>query len=138
MHRIALVILLLVALVPFSDARARSRSSTGSRTRPTRTTASRSTHMTRSHSVKTPRFAPHSSARCASCTRNSRGRISRSSTAKHDFQKSHPCPSTGRTTGACPGYVIDHVVPLKRVGADALGNMQWQTRAAAKAKDKIE
>jgi hypothetical protein len=29
-------------------------------------------------------------------------------------------------------------VPLKRVGADALGNMQWQTRAAAKAKDKIE
>ena len=42
-------------------------------------------------------------------------------------------PSTGRTSGACPGYVIDHVVPLKRGGADAPSNMQWQTEAAATA-----
>jgi hypothetical protein len=34
--------------------------------------------------------------------------------------------------------LIDHVVPLKRGGADSPGNMQWQTIAAAKAKDKIE
>ena len=52
--------------------------------------------------------------------------------------KSHPCPATGKTTGACKGYVIDHVVPLKRGGTDAPANMQWQTTAAAKAKDKIE
>jgi hypothetical protein len=58
--------------------------------------------------------------------------------AKRSFQKSHPCPSTGKTTGACPGYVIDHVVALKRGGADKPGNMQWQTIAAAKAKDKVE
>jgi len=51
--------------------------------------------------------------------------------------KSHPCPATGKTTGACKGYVIDHVVPLKRGGADAPANMQWQTTAAAKAKDKM-
>lgn len=37
-----------------------------------------------------------------------------------------------------PGYVIDHVVPLKRGGADAPRNMQWQTIEAAKAKDKWE
>jgi hypothetical protein len=66
------------------------------------------------------------------------GHIARSTTAKHDFQKSHPCPSNGRTSGACPGYVIDHVVPLKRGGADAPSNMQWQTAADAKAKDKTE
>jgi hypothetical protein len=59
-------------------------------------------------------------------------------TAKYDFQKSHPCPATGKTSGACKGYVIDHVVPLKRGGADAPSNMQWQTTAAAKAKDRIE
>ena len=41
-------------------------------------------------------------------------------------------------TGACPGYVIDHVKALKHGGADEPGNMQWQTTAAAKAKDKIE
>jgi hypothetical protein len=34
--------------------------------------------------------------------------------------------------------VIDHMTPLKRGGADAAGNMQWQTTAAAKAKDKVE
>jgi hypothetical protein len=34
--------------------------------------------------------------------------------------------------------VIDHVMPLKRGGADAPSNMQWQTIQAAKAKDKIE
>lgn len=50
----------------------------------------------------------------------------------------NPCPSTGATSGACPGYVIDHVTPLKRGGADAPTNMQWQTTAEAKAKDKWE
>jgi hypothetical protein len=50
----------------------------------------------------------------------------------------HPCPATGGTSGACMGYVIDHVVPLKRGGTDAPRDMQWQTTAEAKAKDKIE
>ena len=66
------------------------------------------------------------------------GKIPRSSQAKHDFMKSNPCPSTGRTSGACPGYVVDHVVPLKRGGADKPNNMQWQTLQEAKAKDKRE
>jgi hypothetical protein len=34
--------------------------------------------------------------------------------------------------------VIDHVTPLKRGGADDPSNMQWQTTADAKAKDKVE
>jgi hypothetical protein len=70
--------------------------------------------------------------------RNSHGKIARSVKAKDDFKHSHPCPSTGRRSGACPGYVIDHVQPLKRGGADAPRNMQWQTSAAAKAKDRTE
>jgi hypothetical protein len=81
----------------------------------------------------------HASAtKCAGCARDSHGKIKRSKTATHDFQKLNPCPSTGKRTGACPGYVIDHVVPLKRGGADSPSNMQWQTQAAAKAKDKVE
>ena len=66
------------------------------------------------------------------------GNSHRSSQAKHDFMKSNPCPSTGGTSGACPGYVVDHVVPLKRGGADNPRNMQWQTLQEAKAKDKWE
>ena len=77
-------------------------------------------------------------AKCASCARDSHGRIRRTSTAKLMFQHSHPCPSTGKASGACPGYVIDHVKPLKRGGADAPSNMQWQTKEAARAKGKIE
>ena len=70
--------------------------------------------------------------------RDSHGRIKRSGTAKSAFKKSHPCPSTGKSSGACPGYVIDHVAPLKRGGKDAPENMQWQTKEAAKLKDRTE
>lgn len=37
-----------------------------------------------------------------------------------------------------PGYVVDHIVPLKRGGDDVPGNMQWQTVEQAKAKDRWE
>ena len=50
----------------------------------------------------------------------------------------NPCPATGRTSGACPGYVVDHIKPLKRGGADRPWNMQWQTKAESKAKDAWE
>ena len=80
----------------------------------------------------------HRSNYATGAARDSHGRIKRSPEARRDFQKSHPCPSTGRTSGACPGYVVDHVKPLKRGGADAPGNMQWQTTQAAKEKDKTE
>ena len=36
------------------------------------------------------------------------------------------------------GYVIDHIQPLACGGADTPSNMQWQTKAAAAAKDKTE
>jgi hypothetical protein len=62
----------------------------------------------------------------------------RSLQVKHEFQHQHPCPSTGRTTGACPGYTKDHVVPLACGGADAVSNLQWQTTSEAKAKDRWE
>ena len=38
----------------------------------------------------------------------------------------------------CPDYIKDHVVPLACGGPDAPSNMQWQTKADAKAKDKWE
>jgi len=76
-----------------------------------------------------PVRAPRS--RCYGCSH-------RSGPAKRHFKRRQPCPSTGRSTGPCPGYVIDHIKPLKRGGADAPHNMQWQTREAAKAKDRWE
>jgi hypothetical protein len=68
----------------------------------------------------------------------SNGRAKRSPAAKASFMRSHPCPSTGKRSGGCPGYVVDHVRPLAKGGADNPSNMQWQTVQAAKEKDKWE
>jgi hypothetical protein len=62
----------------------------------------------------------------------------RSASVKHEFQLTHPCPATGLASGACPGYVKDHIVPLACGGPDAVSNMQWQTIREARAKDKWE
>lgn len=70
--------------------------------------------------------------------RDSRGRIKRSGSARHQFMQDSPCPANGNTKGRCPGYIIDHVMPLACGGADAVGNLQWQTVADAKAKDRWE
>ena len=67
-----------------------------------------------------------------------RGRIVRSAAARRQFQRENPCPATGLERGACPGYVVDHIVALKHGGADEPGNMQWQTVEQAKAKDRTE
>jgi hypothetical protein len=75
---------------------------------------------------------------CYSCQGDKSGRIARSSTARTAFRKANPCPSTGKTTSSCTGYVIDHRVPLKHGGRDHPSNMQWQTREAARAKDRME
>jgi hypothetical protein len=78
------------------------------------------------------------SSRCSSCIRNAKGRIKRSRDAKRQFERQNPCPSTGKSTGSCPGYIIDHRRALAEGGADEPSNMQWQTTADAIAKDKWE
>jgi len=36
------------------------------------------------------------------------------------------------------GYVVDHIIPLECGGADIPSNMEWQTVAEAKIKDRTE
>jgi hypothetical protein len=55
-----------------------------------------------------------------------------------EFRSLYPCPSTLEEAGPCPGYVVDHKTPLACGGLDDFRNMQWQTTAEAKAKDKWE
>lgn len=42
----------------------------------------------------------------------------RNAHAKASFRKRFPCPSTGRYSGACPGWIVDHIVALKHCGRD--------------------
>jgi hypothetical protein len=76
--------------------------------------------------------------RCGYRLHDWRGRYIRCSAARAAFERDHPCPSTGQPSGACPGYVVDHITPLKRGGADLPDNMQWQTLEEAREKDKVE
>lgn len=120
----AVLFLCLLLLAPLE---ARSRGGYSAHTR----------HSSQTHTRSS--VTPHSGhTYCYSCDRDSRGRIKRSSSAKSEFKRSNPCPSTGRASGGCPGYVIDHKQALKRGGHDHPHNMQWQTKEEAKRKDRVE
>ncbi len=41
------------------------------------------------------------------------------------FRADNPCPATGRRSGACPGWQVDHNVPLCAGGLDKPENMHW-------------
>jgi hypothetical protein len=71
-------------------------------------------------------FVPH----CKDCEANP--------AAVKAFKWLYPCPSTGQSTGSCRGYVVDHKVPLACGGPDIPRNMQWQTKAQERARDRVE
>lgn len=54
------------------------------------------------------------------------------------FRLQNPCPVTGETRGECKGYVIDRIIPVACGGAEEPANMQWQTLAEAREKDRWE
>ncbi len=80
----------------------------------------------------------HSPDYCYFCERDANGRIKRSSSVRRQFQRQYPCPSTGLPAGPCPGYIKDHIGPLRRGGPDTVDNMQWEKATEAKFKDRVE
>lgn len=51
--------------------------------------------------------------------------IQRSQAEVRAFRAVEPCPATGRRSGACPGWEVDHTVPLCHGGLDHSSNMVW-------------
>lgn len=143
-------LVLLIALLFAPAFASRSHHSSGGHYRSSY--RSHSSYRSRSYTQRTRRsyashrtsYSYHPRRSYSTRTRSSYGRtsdshgIKRSAAAKDTFRRQHPCPSTGRSSGACPGYVIDHKKALACGGADDPSNMQWQTTAGAKAKDKWE
>lgn len=54
------------------------------------------------------------------------------------FRTMHACPSTNDMTGACPGWVVDHIYPLCAGGKDLPSNMAWQEQRQSYLKDRLE
>jgi hypothetical protein len=94
----------------------------------------RSAHQPRASAKDKSPSRVASNRKCEACARSANGRIARSATARRAFERGSPSPSTGRSVGACPGYVIDHVQALKHGGLDEPDNMQWQRLKRRKRK----
>lgn len=58
----------------------------------------------------------------------------RSRAARAEFQRTNPCPSTGKPRGPCPGHQVDHVRSLCAGGIDHASNMAWITEEDHKRK----
>jgi len=69
---------------------------------------------------------------------SSTGAAERSQAERLAFQRAEPCPANAQRRGPCPGYVVDHIIPLCAGGADRQENMQWQPLAESLIKDSEE
>ena len=65
-------------------------------------------------------------------------RIPRDMSQVRAFRNENPCPATGLKRGACPGYQVDHTVPLCGGGPDKVANMYWLSIADHKFKTFID
>ena len=72
----------------------------------------------------------HSHIYCNTCARSSDGHIYRDMGARKTFMEQSGYPN-GRQ-----GYVVDHIVPLYKGGADTPDNMQWVTIKEHKMKHR--
>jgi len=52
------------------------------------------------------------------------------------FVKKYACPVNGKHLEPCRGWVVGFVKPLCAGGVDRIANMQWQTVATAKRKER--
>lgn len=76
---------------------------------------------------------------CGEPARTSSGKIKRSTAVIEAFKRIHPLPASENPKD----YAIDHVLPLKSGGCDAVRNMQWlrkTTKSCAEdyCKDRYE
>lgn len=51
--------------------------------------------------------------------------IQRSHAEVRAFRAENPCPATGRRSGPCKGWAVDHIRALCHGGEDKPTNMQW-------------
>jgi hypothetical protein len=130
MRRLFLVpVVVLALLAPVSASGGKG----GTKTTPAKTSKAKSSKPKAAKKPAAAKPKRQSSTKAAvSVARDDKGHIQRSDAARHAFAR-----QTGYPHGR-PGYVIDHIIPLACGGADTPSNMQWQTVAEAKAKDKTE
>lgn len=66
---------------------------------------------------------------CGPPERTADGRIKRSREVIRAYRRLYPCPATGQSAGPCPGWAINHTIPLASGGCDAVSNLDWMPTA---------
>lgn len=62
---------------------------------------------------------------CGEPVRHENGRIKRSHEVLQKFVAVFPCPATLEHSTSCPGWQIDHTIPLASGGCDSVANLTW-------------
>ena len=132
--RIAIVLLILLMIPLESMAQKGGRASSSRSSSRSASSKAGSTRSAKSSARKSSakKSTTSISKKSTVAPRDGNGRIKRSAAAKREFMK-----QTGYPKGR-KGYVVDHSVPLECGGVDTPANMQWQTAAEAKIKDRTE
>ena len=80
-------------------------------------------------SINDPRY-------CGEPARTSAGAIKRDRAVLRAFRKVFPCPATLQP-GACPGWQLNHQLPLAAGGCDAVANLWWQPVATKVCRKEV-
>ena len=76
---------------------------------------------------------------CGAPKRDFNGVIIRDPKVIYAFRKANWCPTTQKYgMGACPGWSLNHPVPLACGGCDAVSNLVWMRNDAKKIVDSYE
>lgn len=73
--------------------------------------------------------APHDPRYCGEPKRDKDGAIVRSRAVLRHFARVFPCPGNLRPVRSCPGWAIDHTIPLADGGCDSPVNLTWMPTA---------
>lgn len=90
--------------------------------------------------MKNPRLSKFALIFIAACaiSTSASAEYARSKKVLREFVKQQACPATGPHKFPCPGWQIDHIIPLKCLGLNDPENLQWLTVEEHKAKAKRE
>lgn len=69
---------------------------------------------------------------------NVEARIPRDRAEVRAFRSEHVCPATGQHRGGCPGFHVDHIIPLCAGGPDKRANMQWISKEDHRFKTYVD
>lgn len=69
--------------------------------------------------------APKDARYCGEPKRHANGKIKRDPRVLREFVAVFPCPTTLKRSTSCPGFALDHTIPLASGGCDSAANLTW-------------